>query len=624
MARSRPGVNRLVTVWLPHWPALAIGRAGDEPVAVVHANRVVAASPAARDAGVLIGLRRREAQARSPGIHLVDHDPERDARRFEPIARAVGTLVPRIEITEPGWLTFAARGPTRYVGGEEALVGRILGLVGEGLADLGSALSAGSPLPVAVTSGTAITPADRGNPGAGDTPTAGATIPAGGTAAIGVIPAGAGADAVAGRPPVGIGIADGRFASGVAARQAAASHRPVIVPAGKAARYLSGFPLRALHDVAGVPCDLLDLFSRLGLHRLGQVAALPPRDVLARFGPPGSFAHRLAGGADPRPPDAVEPPAELTVTRRFDDALADLQPLVFVAKQMATDLQDEVQRRGLTVVRLAVEAETEHDERCERVWYRPEGLSPAAMVDRVRWQLDGWVRRPGGLTGGVVLLRLIPVETRADAGRQLGFWGGRTEADEWAGRTAARLIGLLGPDAVLVPERRGGRGPSESIALVSAAMVDLAARSARHDLPVALSADPGRRQTRRSGRRLPDAGSPAVAGGGSGERPWPGSLPAPSPSTVYTDPRPCQVLDAAGEPVGVTGRGVISATPVVLAVGQARREIVAWAGPWPVEERWWEPGGGRRRVRFQLVTDDGCASLVSLEQGTWFVEAVYT
>ena len=70
---------RLVVVHCPDWPvAAADGRAGvppDAPVAVLAANRVVAASRAAREEGVEPGQRRRVAQARCPGLTLVAADP---------------------------------------------------------------------------------------------------------------------------------------------------------------------------------------------------------------------------------------------------------------------------------------------------------------------------------------------------------------------------------------------------------------------------------------------------------------------------------------------------------------------------------------------------------------------
>jgi protein ImuB len=42
-----------------------------------------------------------------------------------------------------------------------------------------------------------------------------------------------------------------------------------------------------------------------------------------------------------------------------------------------------------------------------------------------------------------------------------------------------------------------------------------------------------------------------------------------------------------------------------------------------VEERWWDDAGQRRRARFQLVTADGAARLLTVEGGRWWLAAVY-
>ena len=39
--------------------------------------------------------------------------------------------------------------------------------------------------------------------------------------------------------------------------------------------------------------------------------------------------------------------------------------------------------------------------------------------------------------------------------------------------------------------------------------------------------------------------------------------------------------------------------------------------------RGWEPGKARRRARFQMVTGDESAWLVTVQDGRWFVEASY-
>ncbi|MBW3557856.1 MAG: DNA polymerase Y family protein, partial [Actinobacteria bacterium] len=125
--------QRTLVVWCPDWPVTAAllsepGRAADEvvPAAVVHANLVVACSAAARAEGVQRGLRRREAQARCPGLVVVERDAGAEARAFEPVVATLDSLCPRIEILRPGCCAFATRGPSRYFGGDEALTALVV------------------------------------------------------------------------------------------------------------------------------------------------------------------------------------------------------------------------------------------------------------------------------------------------------------------------------------------------------------------------------------------------------------------------------------------------------------------------------------------------------------------
>ena len=84
------------------------------------------------------------------------------------------------------------------------------------------------------------------------------------------------------------------------------------------------------------------------------------------------------------------------------------------------------------------------------------------------------------------------------------------------------------------------------------------------------------------------------------------------------------MVDAGGEAVGVTGRGLVTADPVRVTVGGGRpQDVAAWAGPWPADERWWDLEAHRRRARIQVALADGRAHLLTLEAGTWHVEATY-
>lgn len=524
---------RLVTVWCAEWAMVAAGVSLDRPAAVFRANRVIARTPAAAAAGVRSDARRRSAQAACPELLIVDHDPDREARQFEPVVRAVADMAPRLEIVEPGWLCLAARGPSRYFGGDEKMAERMMELVVDALDD------------------------------------------------------------VAG---VGVGVADGRSASAIAARRAVAGRQScrrgtVVVPPGGSRQFVDPLPVGWLRELGEIDAELVDLFVRLGLTTLGQLATLDGGDVLARFGVEGLHAHRLAGGDDMRPTSAADPPPEWWVEEPFLEPVEQLDTVVFVAKRLADDLGAQLADDGLVCVRLVVIVETEHGERNERAWYRGTGMSPPAMVERVRWQLEGWASQPGGLSGGIVLIRLVPDEVRSDDGDQVRLWGGRSQADHDATRAIVRLSALAGEESVTVPMWAGGRLPLERYRMVPAASVDLD--------------DPSERLDR-------------------GDGPWPGGLPAPSPSVVPEQPVPVVVLDRSGQPVSVSGRGEVSAEPVVLVVGSRHHGISAWAGPWPVEQRWWASGRARRIARFQVLTEQGLAHLVGVEQQRWVILATYS
>ena len=49
----------------------------------------------------------------------------------------------------------------------------------------------------------------------------------------------------------------------------------------------------------------------------------------------------------------------------------------------------------------------------------------------------------------------------------------------------------------------------------------------------------------------------------------------------------------------------------------------SWCGPWPCDERWWDPAAHRRRARIQAVTVSGETYLLTREGGRWHVEATY-
>jgi protein ImuB len=501
----------------------------DRPVVVLERGAgglvVRAASSEARADRVRLGLRRREAEARCPGLSVVEADPAAEARAFEAAAGVTEPITPGVVLERPGVLSFPTRGPSRYFGGDEPLARTVLDALAE----------------------------------------------------IGLLDA-------------RVGVADGPFAARLAARRAAPGSVHVVAP-GDTPAFLAPWPVAVL-DAAGT---LPALLGRLGLAYLGDFAALPAASVLTRFGHPGARLHRLARGLDEHSAPPAPPPPELVETCELDPPATRVDEAAFAAKGLADRLLGRLEALGLACTQVVVEAETEHGERLTRSWRHEGALTPAALVTRVRWQLDGWLGNAGDrdeddATGGLVLVRLAPEQVVPATGRQLGFWGGDAAAGDRADRALARLQAMEGPDTVVTLVPRGGRIPTERV------------------------------------REVP-WGEPRDAAAGPETSSWPGAVPGPPPARIYEARLPASLLDAAGEPVIVSGRGEASAAPARLisdALGDV--EIVAWAGPWPQDVRWWDRVGRRRRALWQLVTRVGetdVACLVVVEARRVGIEALY-
>ncbi|GAA0567178.1 hypothetical protein GCM10010172_58910 [Paractinoplanes ferrugineus] len=666
------GEVRTLLVWCPDWPVTAAeivdGIEAAGPVVVLKENRVVACSEAARREGVRRGLRRREAQSRCPRLVVVEHDPGRDARAFEAVVAAVEAVAVGVEVIRPGACALAARGPARYFGGEEAAAERIVEQIAEACAVESQ-----------------------------------------------------------------VGIADGVFAAGLAAREGR------VLGPGETAAFLAGLPIAALDRP-----ELVDLLHRLGVKTLGDFAALPAGDVLTRFGFDGALAHRLAAGRDHRPLAVRQPPPDLDVADTYDEPLDRVDVAAFAGRNLAERLHERLAAHGLACTRLGIEAVTADGQELHRVWRHDGTLTAAAIAERVRWQLDGWLtgaRRgaPARPTAGLVRLRLIPDGVLVHLGLQPGLWGDAGADRERAHRAFSRVQGLLGPAALVTPVPSGGRSADDQIRLIpwgdertphrptapyrdpvpdvlttplqpreeatlfpfpallpallpaeqpaetraepptGGTVIDLASRRppaapGRTGLAtVSHLPTPGREEAPEpagpatvpgpsgpsgpsgvpgpSGMPGPsgtgsvaDAGTGSLAapdikpdvkpragrgvrpgaGPGAGLPPWPGRLPRPAPAVVPLRPPAAVVLDGSGTPVGVSARLELTGDPASLMVERGELiEISGWAGPWPVDERWWAAGESRRHARFQVSLADGRALLLALAGGHWTVEAIY-
>jgi len=520
---------RTLVVWCRDWPVLALDRPVGEPIAVVHANRVVATSASARVSGVEVGLRRREAQRRCPDVSIVERDIDREARVFDRVVAVLDDIAPRLEITRPGVCSIPTRGPSRYFGGDTAVADRVRATVGAQL----------------------------------DDPSA-----------------------------CGVGIADGPFPATLAAQRSLArpGAPPMVIAAGASASFVAPMPVSVLANPGPCSLEFVDVLGRLGLARLSDLAAIGSADMLDRFGWEGALAHRLARGLDARAMSMRRPPEDLSLSIELDPPLVRVDQAAFVGKSLADDFTAALSSRGLAALRVLISVHTTGGAAIERMWRDEGALSAVAVAQRIRWQLDGWLSRPGAVSrGGICRIEIHPDDVGAAVGRQEGLWGGSDDNEDRARRAAARLQTMVGANAVRVPERSGGRGAHEQMRLIPIDSIDRAAQ-----------------------------------GPWSTGRPWPGSIDGPQPTIVCEPAWPADVVDRSGETVTISGRGALSAIPSKLSVQRSPwSEVVGWAGPWLIDERWWDPLAQRRRARMQMLTADGVGRLLALEAGRWWVEAIY-
>ena len=380
--------------------------------------------------------------------------------------------------------------------------------------------------------------------------------------------------AEAGVPDARAGVADGPFTAEQAARATDPRGTIRVVPAGASADFLAPLPV----SVLGMPA-LVGLLARLGVRTLGAFAALPEASVRDRFGPEGEAAHRVAAGLDPRRVVARVVPADRDRRQAFEPPLERIDQIAFGLKRTAEAFLEALAGDLLVCTALTVELVPERGAPHRRTWLHPRSFTPLDVIDRVRWQLAA-----AELTSPVAEVVLHPEAVDEAAHHEQGLWGGGP--GERIHHALSRVQSLLGHEAVLTAQPSGGRLAADRTVLA-----------------------PWGEQ--RTPPRPPGA-------------PWPGRLPGFVPTAVLGDRPPVVVQDPAGRDVAVDDRDAISGPPALLvAPGRPATRIEGWAGPWPLEERWWDPAAAVRLHRMQVACADGSAWLLARDATGWWAEARY-
>jgi protein ImuB len=215
-----------------------------------------------------------------------------------------------------------------------------------------------------------------------------------------------------------------------------------IVASGEESSALSSLPLTVLD----VPDAQLETFASWGIYRLGELAALPEKELISRMGQEGKRLRQIASGSLPHLFQPVEPPFRLEDRLELDAPLDVLESLLFGIAMMLDQLISRVSARVLALASVTVTLELEGGGSHERE------VRPALPTnDKQLWvkllHLDLEAHPPQAA--------ILAVRLRAEPGStskvQLGLFSPQLPEAGRLDITLARLCALVGEGNVGCP-----------------------------------------------------------------------------------------------------------------------------------------------------------------------------
>ena len=396
---------------------------------------------------------------------------------------------------------------------------------------------------------------------------------------------------------------------------AAWGRRSRVVPRGGGADALAHLPLASLD----LPERELSLLTGLGLHTVGDFAALPPASVVGRLGPVAVAAHALARGQGPRPTIATwQDDESLALTQPLLDPVTQLDALIFILNALLRDAAARLAAAGQAAVRLVLRLglDPQDDGLDDDVRGGPARRAPGG-VQEISLRLGSPTRDPRHmlqllrarldtlkLAGPVCAVTLeLPEPTPFD-GRQRDMLD-RQRAAEALDEVVARLQDELGADAVVVPQPTARHRPEAAWQPAPFTPGRSALLPALRG-PVPCLAD-------RLGQRRPDGSDPVRA--------WEGfpALPPPLRPTLLQQPPVTVDLRTVDLRSGPASPGPASpglgSRPRQLHADGRWVDLVALDGPEQLAGEWWQ--GGFLREYWRATLADGRQAWLYQEDEQW-------
>lgn len=346
------------------------------------------------------------------------------------------------------------------------------------------------------------------------------------------------------------------------ARVAALVRDGTIVREGEERRFVAPLPLQFL----ALDRDTLERLELLGIRTLGELAALPHGPFVRRFGPAAAHWHTRACGHDDAP---LVPRARRIVVERAlrgEGSAEREDQLLFALRTLVARVAEDVAFLGKRCGALRLELECEDGEThvLATALAQPTAQS-TTMFDLLRAHLDGTVLR-SPVTG----LRLR-AERLEEGGTELSLFAGRDPDPEIVAIALARLAAALGGEAALRARIVAGNHDRARVAYDPFTAEGVARTTCA---ALAAPASP-----------VPETGTLAYR---------------------IVPPRQVDVRIRNGRPAFVGSQAVLE-----------------FAGPWRVDEAWWNVPGRITQDAYDVLLADGALCRIVAERGRWYVSGIY-
>ncbi len=349
---------------------------------------------------------------------------------------------------------------------------------------------------------------------------------------------------------VRVGIASTPSLALLAARFA----RPVKL-VSDAISFLNPLPISALQPTDEMACVL----KSWGIATIGQFVALPRSPMWDRLGPDSVRLCEAATGGRDRPLSLVNTPEFFSEETDLDYPIEMLEPLLFVLRRNLEQISSRLGNAYLVAGRLRLVLRFERGEPYQRTFTLPHPTREVPLLFRMlHTHLEGFTSE-----APIIGLEIAAQPTRPQAEQFSLLDRGLRDPHQFT-ETLARLLALLGPDAVGSPELEPSHHPD-----------------AFHLRPFDITS------------AAPAKDTELLVG-----VPWLRLSPPVQANVVLND-----------------------ASPAYLYSQRSTGPIRDVRGPWQMEGDWWDARHWSRE-EWDIATDDGMYRLVHAGE-QWFLDGIY-